>query len=150
MIAIGCDHGGIDLKEAVIEVLEELGLEYKDFGTDSHASCDYPVFGARAARAVASGECEKGIVLCGTGVGIGIAANKVKGIRCVICTDTFSARMSRLHNNANMIALGSRVLGSELCKDILRTWLTTDFSYDERHMRRVQMVMDIEAGNDVE
>ena len=150
MIAIACDHGGIDLKEATIEVLNELGLEYKDFGTDSHASCDYPVFGARAAKAVASGECEKGIILCGTGVGIGIAANKVKGIRCVICTDTVSARMSRLHNNANMIALGSRVLGSELCKEILRTWLTTDFSYDERHMRRVQMIMDIEAGKDVE
>ena len=150
MIAIACDHAGIDLKPAVIAVLEELDIPYHDFGTNSHESVDYPVYGARAARAVAEGYCDRGIVLCGTGVGISMAAGKVHGIRCVCCTDTYSAKMSRLHNNANMIALGSRVLGSELAKELLRVWLTTDFSYDERHMRRVNMIMDIEAGKEIE
>lgn len=149
MIAIGCDHGGIDLKPAVIEVLDELGLDYKDFGTYDHQSVDYPIYGARAAHAVASGECDRGIVLCGTGVGIGMAAGKVHGIRCVTCTDTYSARMSRLHNNANMLAMGARVVGSELAKDILRIWLTTDFM-GERHGRRVELINRLDRGEALE
>ncbi|MEG2317086.1 MAG: ribose 5-phosphate isomerase B, partial [Clostridia bacterium] len=120
MIAIACDHAGIDLKPSVISVLDELGLPYQDFGTNSHESVDYPIYAARAAHAVASGACERGIVLCGTGVGIGMAAGKVRGVRCCCCTDTYSAKMSRLHNNANMLALGARVLGTELAKEIVR------------------------------
>ena len=150
MIALACDHGGFDLKEAAIEVLKELGLEYRDFGTHDRKSVDYPVYGARAARAVSSGECDRGIILCGTGVGIGITANKVPGIRCVTCSDTYSARMSRLHNNANMLALGSRVLGTELAKDILRIWLTTDFSDEQRHRDRVEMIARVERGEEIE
>lgn len=149
MIAIGCDHAGIDLKPSVIEVLDELGLSYKDFGTTDHQSVDYPVYGARAAQAVACGECDRGIVLCGTGVGIGMAAGKVKGIRCVICSDTYSAKMSRLHNNANMLALGARVVGTELAKDILRIWLTTDFE-GGRHARRVELIMKLDQGESLE
>lgn len=149
MIAIGCDHAGIDLKPSVIEVLDELGLSYKDVGTWDHQSVDYPVYGARAAHAVASGECDRGIVLCGTGVGIGMAASKVRGIRCVTCTDTYSAKMSRLHNNANMLALGARVVGTELAKDILRIWLTTEF-LGERHARRVDMINKLDKGEALE
>ncbi|MEG0269464.1 MAG: ribose 5-phosphate isomerase B [Clostridia bacterium] len=149
MIAIACDHAGIDLKPHIIAVLEELGLPYLDLGTNSHESVDYPVYGARAAKAVASGECERGIVLCGTGVGIGMAAGKVHGIRCVTCTDTYSAKMSRLHNNANMLSLGSRVLGSELAKDIVRIWLTTPFEGD-RHARRVGMIDALDRGDALE
>ena len=139
MIALACDHAGIDLKDAAIEVLKELNLPYEDLGTYDHASVDYPVYGRKAAEKVASGECEKGIVLCGTGVGIGITANKVPGIRCCICSEPYSARMSRQHNNANMISLGSRVVGPELCKDILRAFFTTEFE-GGRHQRRVDMI----------
>lgn len=149
MIAIACDHAGIDLKPAIIEVLNELGLEYRDFGTNSHESVDYPIYGARAAHAVANGTCDRGIVLCGTGVGIGIAAGKVRGIRCVCCSDTYSARMSRLHNNANMLSLGARVVGTELAKDIARVWLTTEFE-GERHARRVGLLEKLDRGEDLE
>ena len=149
MIAIACDHAGIDLKPHVIAVLDELGIPYKDFGTNSHESVDYPIYGARAANAVASGECSMGIVMCGTGVGIGMAAGKVHGIRCVTCTDTYSAKMSRLHNNANMLALGARVLGSELAKDIVRIWLMTAFE-GERHARRVGMIDRLDRGEMLE
>ena len=149
MIGIGCDHAGIDLKPAMIEVLDELGLDYKDFGTFDHQSVDYPVYGARVAHAVAGGECDRGIVLCGTGVGIGMAAGKVRGIRCVICSDTYSAKMSRLHNNANMLALGARVVGTELAKDIARIWLTTGFEGD-RHARRVGLIMKLDEGEPLE
>lgn len=145
MIAIACDHAGIDLKPAVIEVLDELGLAYRDLGTYDHTSVDYPVYGERAARAVASGECEKGILLCGTGVGIGMAASKVQGIRCVTCSEPYSARMSRQHNDANMLSMGARVVGSELAKDIVRVWLTTDFEGD-RHARRVDMLKRLDKG----
>lgn len=145
MIAIACDHAGIDLKPAVIEVLEELGLAYQDLGTYDHTSVDYPVYGERAARAVASGQCEKGILLCGTGVGIGMAASKVQGIRCVTCSEPYSARMSRQHNDANMLSMGARVVGSELAKDIVRVWLTTDFE-GERHARRVDMLKRLDKG----
>lgn len=139
MIALACDHAGIDLKDAAIEVLNEMGLPYLDLGAFDHSSVDYPVYGRLAANKVASGECEKGIILCGTGIGIGITANKVPGIRCCICSETYSARMSRQHNNANMIALGSRVVGSEVCKDILRVFLSTEFE-GGRHERRVNMI----------
>ncbi len=149
MIAIACDHAGIDLKPAVIAVLDELGFDYCDFGTYSHESVDYPVYGARAANAVASGKCDRGIVLCGTGVGISMAAGKVHGIRCVCCTDTYSAKMSRLHNNANMLALGARVVGTELAKDIVRTWLMTTFE-GERHARRVGQIDALDRGESLE
>ena len=145
MIAIGCDHAGIDLKPAVIEVLTEMGLPFKDYGTFTHDSVDYPVLGEKAALAVAAGECELGVVLCGTGQGIGIAANKVRGVRCAICADCYSARMSREHNNANMIALGSRVLGTELAKEILRVWFTSAFEGD-RHARRVNEISILDEG----
>ena len=143
MIAIGCDHAGIDLKAHVIEVLEELGLPWEDFGTNSRDSVDYPVYGARAARAVASGRCEKGIVLCGTGVGIGMAASKVHGIRCAICSDCYSAEMSRLHNDANMLALGARVVGVDLARMIVNTFLDTGFE-GGRHQGRVELIAGIE------
>jgi len=149
MIALACDHAGYDLKPYVIEVLEELGLAYKDFGTFGLESVDYPVYGARAAHAVAAGECERGIVLCGTGVGISLAANKVKGIRCVVCSECFSAVMSRLHNNANMLALGARVVGGGLAKSIVHTWLTTAFEGD-RHARRVGQITMLEDGQPLE
>lgn len=149
MIAIACDHAGIDLKPHVIAVLDELGLPYKDLGTNSHESVDYPVYGARAAKAVSSGECDRGIVMCGTGVGIAMAASKVRGIRCVNCTDTYSAKMSRMHNNANMLSLGARVVGSELAKEIVRVWLTTDFE-GERHARRVEMLDRLDRGEALE
>lgn len=139
MIALACDHGGFDLKEAAIEVLKELGLEYRDFGTHDRKSVDYPVYGARAARAVSSGECDRGIILCGTGVGIGITANKVPGIRCVTCSDTYSARMSRLHNNANMIAVGARVVGEDTAKLLVDTFLATGHE-GGRHARRVELI----------
>lgn len=149
MIAIACDHAGIDLKPHVISVLDSLGIPYKDFGTFSHESVDYPIYAARAANAVASGECDLGIVMCGTGVGIGMAAGKVHGIRCVTCSDTYSAKMSRLHNDANMLALGARVLGSELAKDIVRVWLMTAFE-GERHARRVGMIDKLDRGEALE
>jgi ribose 5-phosphate isomerase B len=149
MIAIGCDHAGIDLKPSVIEVLEELGLPYKDFGTFTHDSVDYPVYGELAARAVASGACERGIVMCGTGQGIGIAANKVRGVRCAICSDCYSALMSCEHNDANMIALGARVVGTELAKMILRTWLGASFVGD-RHARRVGEINKLDQGESLQ
>ena len=149
MIAIACDHAGIDLKPAVIAVLDELDIPYHDFGTNSHESVVYPVYGARAARAVAEGYCDRGIVLCGTGVGISMAAGKVHGIRCVCCSDTYSAKMSRLHNDANMLALGARVVGTELAKDIVRTWLMTTFE-GERHARRVNQINALDRGEVLE
>ena len=149
MIAIACDHAGIDLKPAVIAVLDELGIPYKDFGTYTRESVDYPVYGARAANAVAKGECDRGIVLCGTGVGIGMAVSKVRGIRCVNCSETYSAKMSRLHNNANMLALGARVVGTELAKDIVRVWLMTEFE-GERHARRVGQIDALDRGEELE
>ncbi len=139
MIAIGCDHTGIDLKPSVLEVLAEMGLPYKDFGTFTHDSVDYPVYGKLAAQAVASGECERGIILCGTGQGIGITANKVHGVRCCICSEPYSAKMGREHNDANMLAMGARVVGTELAKMIVRTFLTAEFQGD-RHARRVALI----------
>lgn len=140
MIAIGSDHGGFDLKEKVIRHLEERGIAYKDFGCPDKTSCDYPVFGQAAARAVASGECEKGIVICTTGIGISICANKVEGIRCALCADTFSAKMTRLHNDANMLALGAEIIGGNLALEIVDTFLNTEFSGEEKHQRRISMI----------
>ena len=143
MIAIGCDHGGFELKNEIIKYLEENGIAYKDYGTYTDESCDYPVYGEAVARAVASGECEKGLLFCGTGIGISLAANKVKGIRAVVCSDCFSAEMSRKHNDANILSLGGRVVGFGLARKIVDIWLNTDFE-GGRHQRRVDMLMDIE------
>ncbi len=140
MIALGSDHGGYALKTEIIRHLEARGLEYKDFGTYSEASCDYPVFGKAAARAVASGECDRGILVCGTGIGISISANKIKGIRCALCGDCFSAAATREHNDANMLALGARVVGPGLALKIVDTFLDTPFSNDQRHIRRINML----------
>lgn len=140
MIGIGSDHGGFALKEAIKKHLEERGLEYKDFGTYSSASCDYPVYGRAVAKAVAAGECELGILICGTGIGISITANKVPGVRAALCSDCFSAEATRQHNNANILALGARVLGEGLALKIVDTFLDTPFSNDERHIRRISMI----------
>lgn len=140
MIAIGSDHGGYELKEAVKKHLEARGLEYKDFGTYSKASCDYPVYGRAVAKAVASGECDRGILICGTGIGMSITANKVKGIRAALCSDCFSAQATREHNDANILAMGARVLGEGLALKIVDTFLDTPFSGDERHLRRISMI----------
>ncbi len=143
-IAIGSDHGAFALKSKFIAHLEAQGHEVKDFGTYSLASCDYPDFGAAAARAVASGECEKGIVLCTTGIGISISANKVKGIRCALLSDIMSARLTREHNDTNMMAIGAAVVGEMLALEILDTWLGTEFSGDARHQRRIDKIMALE------
>lgn len=140
MIGIGSDHGGFALKEAIKKHLEERGLEYKDFGTYSSASCDYPVYGRAVAKAVAAGECQLGILICGTGIGISITANKVPGVRAALCSDCFSAAATREHNNANILALGARVLGEGLALKIVDTFLDTPFSNDERHIRRISMI----------
>lgn len=140
MIAIGCDHGGYDLKMKVIQHLEEKGIVCKDVGCHSKASCDYPMFGRAVGEAVASGECEKGIVICTTGIGISIAANKVKGVRCALCSDVFSAKMTRLHNNANVLSLGAGIVGENLAFEIVDTFLGTDFSGEERHQRRIDLI----------
>ena len=144
MIAIGSDHGGFLLKQEVMKYLAEKGLEYKDFGTYTEDSCDYPVYGEAVARAVVSGECERGIVICGTGIGISISANKVHGIRAALCGDCYSAEYTRRHNDANVLALGARVLGSGLALKIVETFLTTEFE-GGRHARRVAMISDIES-----
>lgn len=142
MIALGSDHGGYDLKERVKAYLDQEKIPYKDFGCDSKESCDYPVFGKAAAEAVASGECDKGIVICTTGIGISITANKVPGVRAALCGDCFSAKATREHNDANILALGARVTGPGLALMIVDTFLDTPFSGDERHMRRISMIED--------
>ena len=140
MIAIGSDHGGFELKQAIMAHLDKRGLEYKDFGTYDKASCDYPEYGKAVAHAVASGEYERGIIICGTGIGISISANKVPGIRAALCTDCFMAEATRLHNDANILALGGRVVGEGLALKIVDTFLDTPFSGDERHVRRINMI----------
>ena len=140
MIAIGSDHGGYDLKQRVIQYLEERQIPFQDMGCDSKSSVDYPIYGKAVAQAVAEGSCEKGIVICTTGIGISIAANKVQGVRCALCSDTLSARMTRLHNDANVLALGGGMLGHNLALDIVETFLNTPFSNEERHQRRVDML----------
>ena len=142
MIAIGSDHGGFELKKKLMEHLSERGLEYKDLGTYSSASCDYPVYAKAVANAVASGECDRGIIICGTGIGVSITANKVRGIRAALCGDCFSAEATRQHNDANVLCMGARVVGEGLALKIADTFLDTPFSNDERHKRRISMIED--------
>ena len=144
MIAIASDHGGYTLKEHIKAYLAGKGIECQDFGTDSLASCDYPIFGRAAAEAVASGACEKGIVICTTGIGISITANKVKGIRCALCADSLTAELTRKHNNSNMLAMGAGVIGPNLAERIVDTFLATEFE-GGRHQRRVNQMMAVEA-----
>ena len=142
MIALGCDHGGYELMQEIIKYLEGRGLEYKNFGTYSSDAVDYPVYAKKVAHAVADGECEKGILICGTGIGISIAANKVKGIRAALCSDCFSAQATREHNDANILAMGARVLGAGLALKIVETFLDTPFSNAERHIQRINQIED--------
>lgn len=142
MIAIGSDHGGYALKQEIMKHLQEKGLEFKDYGTYTEESCDYPEYGKAVARAVAAGEAEKGIIICGTGIGISISANKIHGIRAALCHDCFSAEMTRLHNDANVLAMGARVVGPGLALKITDTFLETPFSNDERHIRRISKIED--------
>ena len=144
-IAIGCDHGALDLKNIVVAHLTKKGYEVEDFGTYTPDSCDYPDFAAKAAQAVAMGACQKGIVLCTTGIGVSIAANKVSGIRCALLSDVMSARMTREHNDTNVMALGAAVVGPMLAMEIADTWLTTEVSHGERHQRRVDKIMALEG-----
>ena len=140
MLALGCDHGGYPLMKEVIDYLEKNNIEYKNFGTFSEDSVDYPTYGKAVANAVAAGECEKGILICGTGIGISITANKVKGVRCALCADTLTARMTREHNDANMLAMGAGIVGENLAMSIVDTFLDTEFSGAQRHQRRVDMI----------
>ena len=140
MIAIGSDHGGFELKERVIAHLKEQGTDCKDFGCYDKSSCDYPIYGRAGAEAVAKGECEKGIVICTTGIGISITANKVKGVRCALCADTLTAQMTRLHNDANVLAMGGGIVGPNLAVSIVDTFLQTAFSEEEKHCRRVGLI----------
>lgn len=143
-ISIACDHGALALKNKVMAHLMNKGYEVVNFGTDTLDSCDYPDFGAQAAKAVASGECEKGIVLCTTGIGMSIVANKVDGIRCALLSDIMSARLTRQHNDTNMMAMGAGVVGEMLALEIVDTWLGTEFSGEARHQRRIDKVMALE------
>ena len=143
-IAMGCDHGALELKNRIREHLEKRGFLVEDFGTYTACSCDYPDFAAAAARAVASGECDKGIVLCTTGIGVSISANKIPGIRCALLSDVWSAKMTRLHNDTNMMALGAGVVGPNLALEIVDVWVDTAFSGEERHQRRIDKVMALE------
>lgn len=144
MLALGSDHAGYPLKLEVIKHLEERNIEFKDYGCYSADSCDYAVFAEKTAKAVAGGECEKGLLFCGTGVGISIAANKVKGIRAACCSDEFSAEATRLHNDANILCLGARVVDTEKAIKLVDLFLDTDFSGDERHIRRISQITDLE------
>ena len=143
-ITIGSDHGAVELKDAVKKVLAEFDVEINDVGTFGNDAVDYPDIAAKVCAEVVSGNAERGIVLCGTGIGISIAANKIKGIRCALCNDVFSAKMSREHNNANVLAMGGRVLGIGPASEIVRAWMSTDFSGDERHNRRIAKISALE------
>lgn len=142
-IGIGNDHAAVEMKEQIVAFLEELGHEVVNYGTDTNDSCDYPVYGEKVGRAVVDGDVECGILICGTGVGISIAANKVKGVRAVVCSEPYSAKLSKQHNNTNILAFGARVIGIELAKMIVEEWLNTEFEGD-RHQRRIDMISDIE------
>lgn len=142
-IAIGNDHAAVELKKHITEYVEKMGHTVINFGTGTNDSCDYPIYGEKVGRAVASGECDKGILICGTGVGISLAANKVKGVRCVVCTDAYSARLSRQHNDTNILAFGARVVGPATAEMLVYEFLNTEFE-GGRHQRRVDMIMDIE------
>lgn len=140
MIAIGSDHGGYDLKVKIIRFLEDNKIAYQDYGCGSKDSCDYPVFGKAAAQAVADGTCQRGIVICTTGIGISITANKIKGVRCALCSDSLSAKLTRLHNDANMLALGAGIVGESLALEIVESFLGTAFSGEDRHQRRINLI----------
>ena len=144
-IAIACDHGALDMKNMLVSYLEGQGHEVTDFGTHTTASCDYPEFAAAAAQAVAAGRCYRGIVLCTTGIGVSITANKVKGIRCALLSDPVSARLTREHNDTNMMAMGAGIVGDILARQIVDIWLNTEFSGGERHQRRIDKMMAVEA-----
>ncbi len=148
MIAIGCDHAGVEMKKAVIAALSEKGFEFKDMGTDGEP-CDYPVMAKKVCGLVISGECEKGILICGTGIGMSMAANKVKGIRAALCADSFSAKYTRLHNDANVMCMGARTLGAGLAAELAEIFLTTGFE-GGRHQRRVDLITDIENNKEWE
>ncbi len=143
-ISVACDHGGLALKNAVVDWLKQNGYKVTDYGTDSPASCDYPDYAVKAAEAVAEGVCDFGIVVCTTGIGISIAANKVKGVRCALCAEPLSAKMTRLHNDANMLALGGGIVGVNLGLEIVKTFLETPFSEEEKHVRRIGKIAEIE------
>lgn len=145
-IGIGNDHSALELKAEIVEFLKEKGHEVVDYGTTSTESCDYPIYGEIVGRAVAAKEVDCGILICGTGLGISLAANKVKGVRAAVCSEPYTAKMSKLHNNCNILAFGARVVGTEVAKMIVDTWLNTEFE-GERHQRRVDLIMDIEAKN---
>lgn len=142
-IAVACDHGGFRLKNVLINEMKNQGYEVIDFGTYDEESCDYPDYAVKAARAVSSGECEKGVVVCGTGIGVSMVANKVKGIRCALAHDVFSAKATRAHNDANMLAMGQRVIGEGLAVEVLNAWLTTEYE-GGRHDLRIKKLMDLE------
>ena len=142
MIALGSDHGGYELKEEIKKHLDKQNIAYTDFGCDSPEATDYPIYAKRVANAILDGSCDKGILICGTGIGISITANKFKGIRAALCTDCFTAEATRLHNDSNILALGGRVVGGGLALKIVDTFLNTPFSGDERHMRRISMMED--------
>lgn len=143
-IAVACDHGGFRLKNVLIQEMKNQGYEVVDFGTYNEDSCDYPDYAVKAARAVASGDCEKGVVVCGTGIGVSMTCNKVHGIRCALCHDVFSAKATRTHNDANMLAMGQRVIGEGLAVEILNAWLNTEFE-GGRHVQRIEKMMKIEG-----
>ena len=140
MIALGCDQGGFSLKQEIMAHLKERGLEFKDYGSYDEQSVDYPVYAKKVAEAILSGECEKGILICGTGIGISIVANRYEGIRAALCTDCFMAEATRLHNDANILAMGGRVVGPGLAIKMVDTFLDTPFSNEERHIRRINMI----------
>ena len=140
MVALGCDHGGYPLMKEIIGYFESAGIEYKNFGIYSEESCDYPVYAKAVSKAIQKGECDKGILVCGTGIGISITANKFEGIRAALCHDCFSAKATREHNNANVLAMGARVIGVGLALEIVKIFLETEFSNDERHIRRINMI----------
>ena len=145
-IGIGNDHSALEMKAEIIDYLKERGCEVVDYGTNSTESCDYPIYGEKVARAVAAGEVDQGILICGTGLGISLAANKVKGIRAAVCSEPYTAKMARLHNDCNILACGARVIGPELAKMIVETWLDTEFE-GGRHQRRVDLITKIEEEN---
>lgn len=142
-IAIGCDHAGVELKNELVTLLKEMGMEYRDFGTDSPVSVDYPDFGERVSLAVSKGEVDRGILICGTGIGMSIVANKFSGVRAALCSEPFSAKMSRLHNDANVLVIGGRVTGNILAKEIAKVWLETPFE-SGRHLDRLKKISLIE------
>ncbi len=145
IVGIGCDHAGLEMKEEMLALLKDLGIEYKDFGTFSEQSVDYPDFGLRVSEAVSKGEVNRGILICGTGIGMSIVANKFNGVRAALCHEPYSARMSRLHNDSNILVLGGRVTGKGLAREIATVWLTTEFE-GKRHQKRLDKIKEIEEG----